>query len=480
MPRKQDLKSLTVKDLKDKLACKKLPQSGKKEKLVKRLELHALTRKTLADRAKGAGLPVTGSKAMLVRRLESKKPLRGEIILKKPKSVPAKQRSKTRCVTPKRKSPATRKAAAKRKAPVKRKAAAKPRYAKRRAKTPPPSRKATKKPRRRATSTKRSVAERSVAERSLDEQLSELEKTMGLPPAQDVPAMVEELHGKTLASRLQGKVGIETRRQLERLDASEIDPKVSLALSRTNKDVFHSLLDLGEAEDASGMVLRDVVAAYYDRILDLWIPFEVLGKSKQFSEGQNISDLYKEYDVVTRETGVYLLLVLSGQIGNLLRLVEDLQEPGQRGKAAERLREKMNDVAIEVPLPRLAEIEYPEFIRTRYYLYKAKPDYESELLIPIMLLGDHPYLAEDTFGPEEDLAQVYNKYGVIPEFSGDYLVLVLPNWDDRVQEAARDIHSGDSKRKQAGMKALENMTNYEGVVIPLPYVPRGRQIYKKR
>jgi len=85
MSRKKDLKNLKVEDLKNELRKKKLPQTGKKDVLVKRLELYRMPKKKLQEKAKKKNLPITGTKATLVRRLETGRASPPKLRLKEPR-----------------------------------------------------------------------------------------------------------------------------------------------------------------------------------------------------------------------------------------------------------------------------------------------------------------------------------------------------------------------------------------------------------
>lgn len=85
MSRKKDLKNLKVEDLKNELRKKKLPQTGTKDALVKRLELYRMPKKKLQEKVKKKNLPITGTKATLVRRFETGRASPPKLRLKEPR-----------------------------------------------------------------------------------------------------------------------------------------------------------------------------------------------------------------------------------------------------------------------------------------------------------------------------------------------------------------------------------------------------------
>lgn len=85
MSRKKDLKNLKVEDLKNELQKNKLPQTGNKDVLIKRLELYRMPKKTLQEKVKEKNLPITGTKATLVRRFETGRASPPKLRLKEPR-----------------------------------------------------------------------------------------------------------------------------------------------------------------------------------------------------------------------------------------------------------------------------------------------------------------------------------------------------------------------------------------------------------
>ena len=254
MSRKKDLKNLKVEDLKIELRKKKLPQTGKKDALVKRLELYRLPKKTLQEKVKKKNLPITGTKATLVRRFESGRASPPKLRLKEPRRT-----SPVRCTIGKGKQ--------------KRQYYFDPDTGKRISKAEADRRGKEKclTSEKRAKQRKRKLSER-VSSRDLNELSKQLEEQTEVD---EILSSLEGLSPNEMGARLQ-KLGEKTQKlkdlrdSVEKMsttmedlsfedmsvtDVDDLPPNVSLALSRTEEEVKADMLE----ESAKGMALIKIV-----------------------------------------------------------------------------------------------------------------------------------------------------------------------------------------------------------------------------
>lgn len=254
MSRKKDLKNLKVEDLKIELRKKKLPQTGKKDALVKRLELYRLPKKTLQEMVKKKNLPITGTKATLVRRFQTGRASPPKLRSKEPRRT-----SPVRCTIGKGKQ--------------KRQYYFDPDTGKRISKAEADRRGKEKclTSEKRAKQRKRKLSER-VSSRDLNELSKQLEEQTEVD---EILSSLEGLSPNEMGARLQ-KLGEKTQKlkdlrdSVEKMsttmedlsfedmsvtDVDDLPPNVSLALSRTEEEVKADMLE----ESAKGMALIKIV-----------------------------------------------------------------------------------------------------------------------------------------------------------------------------------------------------------------------------
>lgn len=273
MSRKKDLKNLKVEDLKNELRKKKLPQTGKKDVLVNRLELYQMSKKTLQEKVKKKNLPITGTKATLVRRLETNKASPPKLRLKEPRRT-----SPVRCTIGKGKQkrkyyfdPDTGKRISKAEAD---------RRGKEKCLTS--EKRAEQRKRKRKVTPKRKLRER-VSSRELNELSKQLEQQTkvveflssleGLSP-NEMGARLQELGEETqklkslresveeMSTTLEDveempsrSVLSESLKEMDVTDVDDLPPNVSLSLSRTEEEVKADMLE----ESAKGMALIKIM-----------------------------------------------------------------------------------------------------------------------------------------------------------------------------------------------------------------------------
>jgi len=270
MSRKKDLKNLKVEELKNELRKKKLPQTGKKDVLVKRLEWYQMSKKTLQEKAKDKNLPITGTKAILVRRLETGRASPPKLRLKEPRRT-----SPVRCTIGKGKQkrqyyfdPDTGKRISEAEANRRGKG-----------KCLTSEKRAEQRKRKRKVTPKRKLSER-VSSRELNELSKQLEDQTDVV---EILSSLEGLSPNEMGARLQ-KLGEETQKlkglrdsfeemsttleddekmpsrgdlddfsseDMSITDVDDLPPSVSLALSRTEEEVKADMVE----ESAEGMAL---------------------------------------------------------------------------------------------------------------------------------------------------------------------------------------------------------------------------------
>lgn len=482
---RRDYSALTVKQLKDLAACKKLPQKGTKGDIIARLELHNLSKDELVKMAKKAGLPTTGTKAMLVRRIESGKPIKNDIILKRPRSSPTKKRHESRCKaarktpTKRKASPKKRKTPTKRKPSPKKKTSPKRKYARRRrleeeVEMPP----------------KRKYARRRAKElpkvKTLEESLRDIEATLeeermrelgliapeGRAP-EEIAADIEAAARRDIdLSATEEILGLEPSREiiLRSIVADDAPPKIVDALDKSPKETLEE--SISKSMDNSNPDLTySVLSVYLPTGKDIFLPSKILEERTTFRSGDEISNLYQKHNILPRKTGEYIIIVDHGYADSFMEFARGMRIPMiNKTVLEENYRELFDRHATVVPTNKIVEIDQPRFEiggRNTWTLEKAKFDSDSGLLIPTQLVAKNVVVDHDA-----DISTLYDKFDVIPEYTQEYLVLVEPDYRDNIVKAVANIDTVGVDRTKA-VNELDKLLNDH--TRPVPYTPKPKE-----
>jgi len=302
--------------------------------------------------------------------------------------------------------------------------------------------------------------------KSLNESVGDMPNRYAIVTAYNDPVfrviVPKELKGEeTIISEedlknLYEKYGIEpalTHEMLLLVPPSKLDEVLSLGDKFRNppfEDVVSIVEEIKEKlpRMATKVTVYEVVSAYRDPIFDIFVPLKKLGR--EFLDNFNeIDDLYEKYGINPLKDNKYLLLVPPTRLLDLFDLTKEFLEPLDEDPShgAEALRDIIPKVTV--------------LVTPRYAVLSLIGNLYRKELIP------HRFLGEEFLLTKREMEDLYEKYGVGPNETGEYIMVTFPNYADNFLELGK-LYSDPTEDQQSILYEINYLIDRVAEVIPPP------------
>jgi len=251
---------------------------------------------------------------------------------------------------------------------------------------------------------------------------------------------------------------LSTREMLLLVPPSQLDEVLSLGDKFRNppeENVQAVVEEIQEKlpEMAIQVTVYDVVTAYRDPVYDVFVPLEVLGREflNNFDE---IDRLYEKYEINPIDDRKYLFLVPPTRLLDVFDLAKEFLEPPEEDPTpgAEALREKLPKIAV--------------LITPKYAVLTLLGSLAREKLFPYRYLGEESLLSR---GQAEAL---YEKYGIGPNETREYILVTFPTYADNLLELGK-LYLDPKQDLELILNQIRELINRVGMII----LPPGMTLY---